>query len=129
MSATIGVASVSVAISARANAIAQEAQKTACIDMVQNYKGSVLVENQKQYAKCVGILHPKPISAEEMIGAKILIASIFIGIFIGIILAARDSYLNGEKWVFFPLGCGVILPMTFGLLWLLCSAAMFLFGY
>lgn len=116
------------AIIANANAIAAEqraleAKKIACKDVETHFTGTEGIEAKQQYAECIGVLYPKPADEREILGEKILIAALFIGIIVGFVHAAIDRYSDGEKWIVLPAIWGIVFPfalsIAFGLFYLL----------
>jgi hypothetical protein len=79
-----GMAAAAAAQSAAAMAQAHAARVTACEAMVSGYRHETASESQmREYASCVGVLHPAPITAGEevwlKVGVAILLASFFGG--------------------------------------------------
>lgn len=129
MPVTTTIAASSVAISAAANSRAVKAKKIACLDMVENYHGSEVVEVRQQYAECVGIVHPDPSNANDILIGKVIVAAFFVGIIAGLIAAALSKHKwDEERWVLYPVTFGILLPIAIIVFYMLAKGALFLFS-
>jgi hypothetical protein len=99
---------------------AQNAQKIACVGLINNYKQTSNVVEMQAYAECVNTVYPyKPLDAT--IG-KTLIISAFIFIIIGAAIGYKKH--NDKDWV------NALDGGFAGLFaWFLCFLVIVLIGY
>ena len=120
MSTTIAIASSSNAMASVALIEAQNAKKTACVGLINNYKQTSNVVEMQAYAECVNTVYPDK-QLDASVG-KFLIISAFIFIIVGAVIRCKKYK---EKDFFIALEGGLV-----GLfVWFLCFLVIVLIGY
>ncbi len=107
---------------------AQKAKEIACADFVNNFKGSLDVVLQKQYAECVEMLHPSTYSPETIILLKVLSAAAVIGFAVGLIQAYRLDKTDIATWILIPIGFTLSVPVLAAVPFLIYNAISFIFS-
>jgi hypothetical protein len=107
---------------------AREAMRISCEALMPTFKhdGSTVAQIH-QYAECAGLVYPEPISDGSLIGIKVLIAIMFIGIVFGAWIGGRSP--RGVDFVYGFMGaflCGLMFPAIALILYLVYRAALFL---
>lgn len=111
-----------------AMAAARKAKEISCKSYMSSFDPkTATVEQMQQYAECVDLIHPKPMSHDDMIAAKFFFALALIGM---IVCGGWQLYKHGLRWWedallgalagFFlvPIGVGIILGLIAGIFWL-----------
>lgn len=94
--ATIAISSAANAQAAAANAAAQEAARKACMAYVRGYEHDrATVTEMREYAGCVGRLHPTPLEPGDLMAWKIVVAVLLVGMAVGVVRQWRDSFSIG----------------------------------
>jgi hypothetical protein len=107
---------------------AREAMRISCEALMPAFKhDGATVAQIHQYAECAGLVYPEPISDGSLIGIKVLIAIMFIGIAAGAWIGGRSSH--GFDFVYGFMGAflfGLMFPVIALILYLVYRAALFL---
>lgn len=111
-----------------AMAAARKAKEISCKSYISSFDPkTATVEQMQQYAECVEVLHPQPMSHDDVIAAKFFFALALIGM---LVCGGWQLYKYGLHWWedalihaalgFFlvPIGVGIILVLIAGVLWL-----------
>lgn len=120
---TIAISSAANAQAAAANAAAQEAARKACMGYVRGYEhDSATVAEMREYAGCIGRLHPGPMSEETLGVAKFAVLVMFAAIVAGIVWERRERSMS-DSWFGAVFGGGMI-GLFFGAVGLLAVAGV-----
>ena len=108
MSASIGIAE---AASAQASAAMLLARKTACTASMPRFDpGTATVQDKQEYAGCVELMFPQPMSADAILAAKVLFVFALIGMAWGAWLGKQGFGDWGDSIMFAFLGF-FLLPL------------------
>jgi hypothetical protein len=107
---------------------AREAMRISCEALMPAFKHEgATVAQIHQYAECAGMVYPEPISDGSLIGIKVLIAIMFIGIVVGAWNGGRNYHgFDFSEGLLGAFVCGLIFPAIAFILYLLYRAALFL---
>lgn len=109
---------------------AHEAEERSCKAFNSTFHAeTATVEQQREYAHCVGMLHPSPLTPGGLVAVKCLLALGFIGFAIGARMGWKESY--GSEFVdafVYGLGGFLVLPLATGLVGSLIAALLWLLG-
>lgn len=129
MSTSIAISSAAATQAAIAGSQAREAKVIACKGFVTGYEHNVAtVADSRQYAECVGLLHPEPLSDGTVWILKAAVLIILAGAVFGFVKGQAEHWSEWwERYLMMPImgavaGAGIALG--FGLLG---AAAFFLF--
>ena len=88
----VAIAASANANAAAANAAAARARRIACMKYVPGYEhDKATASEMRQYAECVEILHPEPMTGGEVAWIKAAIVAGLIGALAGAIKGAKDD--------------------------------------
>lgn len=105
---TIAITSAANANAAAANAAAQEAARKACMAYVRGYEhDQATVSEMREYAGCIGRLHPAPMTEEALGVAKFAVLVMFAAIVAGIVWERRERSMS-DGWFGAVFGGGLI---------------------
>lgn len=122
---SVAIAASANANAAAANAAAARAKRIACMKYVPGYQHDrATVAEMRQYAECVEILHPEPLTGAEALWIKAAILACFIGIGVGSRIGWKDGGLGDA--VFFGFVGAIVAPCAVGAVWLVIAMLRFL---
>lgn len=110
---------------AAANAAAARAKRIACMKYAPGYEhDTATVTEMRQYAECVEILHPEPMTGGEVVWVKAAIV-------VGLVGAVAVAWRWGREEGFFTGVAGFLLggigsAFAVGAVWLLIAAVRYL---
>ena len=95
-----------------------QAARKACMAYVRGYEHDrATLTEMREYAGCIGRLHPKPIETGDLMAWKVVVAVLLVGLAVGVVREWRNRFSNGpiEAVLIGSLmglvvsGCGVLL--------------------
>ncbi len=111
---TVAISAAANAQAAAANAAAQEAARKACMAYVRGYEHDrATVTEMREYAVCIGRLHPAPLEPGDLMAWKVVVAVLLIGMFVGVVREWRDPY-SSEPIEAVLMGSGIGLCVSGG---------------
>ena len=120
---TIAITSAANAQAAAANAAAQEAARKACMALVRGYEHDrATVTEMREYAGCIGRLHPAPMTEDALGVAKFAVLVIFAAMVAGVVWERRERMLS-SGWLGAVFG-GSLVGGLFGAVGLLVVAGV-----
>tara|TARA_R110002020_G_scaffold10785_2_gene40911 strand:- start:112 stop:504 length:393 start_codon:yes stop_codon:yes gene_type:complete len=118
----------SMAMSAAAQAQADEAKKTACVNFMGDYTNDFSnVDLMRVYADCVGFLYPAELTGSSIIMLKVVLCIAFIGGALGVQYARKSGMWSGAVdygmlflmgFIFTPLITLILVALVYGLGWI-----------
>lgn len=91
----IAITSAANAQAVAANAAAQEAAHKACITYVRGYEHDrATVSEMREYAGCIDVLYPAPMTAEGLVVAKFAVLVIFAAMVVGVLVERKECVLS-----------------------------------
>lgn len=126
-SATMAIITTSQASAAAASAHAARVSECKMVVNLFDSKTATIQESQN-FADCIKILHPKPMSEDAVIVGKVFFVLALIGMCIGILRSLRDGLdgmIDHFAYAFFGF---LILPIVVGSILLLIAGVLWLFG-
>jgi hypothetical protein len=111
MSTSIAISSAANAQAAAAQAAAHAAKTTACMKFVKGYQhDEATIAESREYAGCIGHLHPAPLTDGASMVLKVAVVIIFMAMGAGVVrgFLSKDSWEEWwERYLFIPFFWGL----------------------
>jgi ABC-type sulfate transport system permease subunit len=118
---------IAISQSSAAMAIARQQEEKDCKVFLDGFQPAIAtIEQKKEYAKCVNMIYPSPMSSADILFFKIALVIAFIGMAIGMWREAKYEYsdkimvllMGGLGFFIAPIAVGFIGALIYGALWL-----------